>query len=246
MFSTLFVMMFHTTERSLTAVDMVSLVVLLRFIPYCFNKCADIDVNRWPWIAIMLMAATTGMMYYVAQLQRKVTAVEKDALTYYMDSPEGLSVVDYPEIPTWCEAWIRLKLSPAFMRKTINWEYSGYMKPQTVLSSHELMVLGEKPEELFTPEKRIGRSPFYTDEESYSAWSTDSTTHNQVWRWELAPASVDDRVNLLRKMGRLILKPLYFTHTGGAAVEQVNVNGRTYYRFDKIPGRGLKDAQPVD
>lgn len=242
-FCMLFVMVFHTIERSFTAVDMVSLVILLRFIPYSVKSESTANVNRWPWLASLLMVGVISMMYYVAQLQRKVTAVEKAGLEYYKNDPDGLTVVDYPEIPTWCEAWVRLKLGPAFMRKTINWEYSNYMKPQTVLSSHEFELLDEKPEQMFVPEKRVGQSPFYTDDKCYSAWSNDTTTQGQYWRWELEPASVDDRVNLLRKLGRVFLKPLYFTYSGGSAVEQVNVNGCTYYRFDKIPGRGLKDAQ---
>lgn len=245
-FSALFVMFFHTTERSFTAVDMVSLVILLRFIPYSVKSESTVNVNRWPWLASALMVGVVSMMYYVAQLQRKITTVEKEALEYYLASPDGLALADYPEIPVWCEAWVRQKMISIFHRSTINWEYSGNNKLVTVLNSHELELLSHNPEKFFTKENRIGQSSFYTDEQARSVWSKDSTTINYLWVFDLEAANVNDRVNLLRKLGRVFLKPLYFSQSGPVFVEEVSINGNTYYRVDKYPGRGMKDAHALN
>lgn len=240
-----FVMVFHTTERSFTGVDMVSLVLLLKLIPYSLKSYSGINVNRRPWLAVTLMAGAVALMGYVARLQRAVTISEKAAIECYRLDPYGVAIVDYPEIPVWAEQWVRCKLTRPFQRETINWEMFNSHKPMRLINTEEYRLLKRHPEELFTPENRIGQSHFYTTDDAMSAWSTDSALCYQFWSWDLAPASVNDPVNHLRKVGRIILKPLFSRRSRANFVEPVTVAGKTYYRIDKYPGRELQDAQFV-
>lgn len=239
-FSMGFVMVFHTTERSFTAVDMISLILLLRFIG--FYSRTDANVNRLPWLAMTLMAGVVAVMGYVAQLQRKVTAAEKAAIDWYVDDPDGLSVVSYPPIPDWVSPWIRCKLPSIFSRLTFNWERFNEQKPMHVLNDVEYNLLNQHPEQLFSPDNRIGKSPFYTVDEALSAWTTDSTVRHQFWIWDLAPASVNDHVGPFRKLGRILFVPFYSKQSRGNYVDSVVVGSKNYYRIDKYPGRGLQDA----
>ncbi len=240
-----FVMVFHTTERSFTGVDMVSLVLLLKFIPYSLKARGEINVNRWPWLAVLLMAGAVALMGYVARLQRAITAAEKEGIDYYIADPDGLAVVDYPDIPAWAEPWVRCKLDRPFQRVTINWELFDLNKTMKVLNAKEYRLLSQHPEELFSPENRIGQSPFYTVDGALSAWSTDSTTCYQFWAWDIAPGSFNDPVGPLRKLGRIFLKPIYSSQSRPNFVEPVRVDGQDYYRIDKYSGRGLLDAHFV-
>lgn len=238
-FSMAFVMVFHTTERSFVAVDMVSLILILKFIDYAV---APHRVNRCPFLAALLMLGVVTLMWYVAQLQRSITKAEKDAIATYVESPQGLAIVDYPYIPDWAGQWVRCKLPTSFTKLTISWEKFDGDKAMTVLSPEEYDMLSKSPERMFTPANRIGQSPFYTIDDGLSAWTTDSTTKFQFWKWRLKPASVSDPVNPLRKLGRVVAPFVFKMESDGRFIQQVEIGDSVYYRTDKYAGRGLSDA----
>lgn len=165
-----FTLIAHTKPYSHTLVELISFILILRYIA------------RFPFVhgrSVKILFAVLTLLFIPQQILLARDTItnadlQKTAREMYVKSPDGLTILDYPDISALSVPYIRIwEYNNALFTlyaDAMNGVYSAGQKPPVFVMSGELDAVAD-PGEFFNPENRYpGNAPVYKADNGYYLW----------------------------------------------------------------------------
>lgn len=241
-----FTLIAHTQPYSHTFVELLSLILILRYLAqFSFAYSRPIKI---------LFAALTVLFIPQQILLAKDTItnadLQKSVREMYEKSPDGLTILDKPDISIFSVPYIRIwdynRALFTLYGDAMNGVYSAGKKPPVFIMSGDFDALAD-PGKFFIPKNRFpGKAPVYKAENGYYLWiHPDSVPRSSKVKINLYPVDWKHDVHYLLRL-KFALTPGSYPSSEVIGTDSVHTRYGYSYFVPQHPVRKIRSIDFVD